>query len=131
MEFGNNRQDGWRVGEVASEDVGVAPGVRVARVYDPLAPSDGVRILVDRLWPRGLTKQAAALDHWYRQIAPSTDLRTWYAHEPERFAEFVTRYRAELSTPERVAALAALRDQCARRMDTPAPPATPDTPSST
>ena len=70
--------------------VRVAPGVRAARVYDPPAPSDGVRILVDRLWPRGLTKQAAALDHWYRQIPPSTDLRTWYAHEPERFAEFVT-----------------------------------------
>jgi uncharacterized protein YeaO (DUF488 family) len=122
-------------------------------VYDPPAPGDGVRILVDRLWPRGLTKQAAALDHWYRQIAPSTDLRTWYAHEPERFAEFNTRYRAELSAPERAAALAVLREQCSQRMVTlltavkalelshatvlvrllsePAPPARPSTPSST
>jgi uncharacterized protein YeaO (DUF488 family) len=85
----------------------------VARVYDPPAPSDGARILVDRLWPRGLSKQAAALDLWCRPIAPSTDLRTWYAHDPERFAEFVTRYRGELAEPERAAALAELRDRCA------------------
>jgi uncharacterized protein YeaO (DUF488 family) len=84
-------------------------------VYDPPAPTDGVRILVDRLWPRGLSKQAAALDLWCRQVAPSTELRTWYGHAPERFAEFDSRYRAELDEPERAAALAALAEQSARQ----------------
>ena len=70
--------------------------LRIARVYDEPASTDGLRILVDRIWPRGLTKEHAALDEWCRDVAPSTELRTWYAHDPAKFAEFARRYRAEL-----------------------------------
>jgi len=83
--------------------------VRVARVYDPPGAGDGARVLVDRLRPRGLPKDVAALDHGCREVAPSTELRTWYGHDPDRFAEFAARYRAELDEPERAAALARLR----------------------
>ena len=83
--------------------------VRVGRIYDPPGPDDGVRVLVDRLWPRGLKKADAAIDHWCRDVAPSTDLRKWYGHDPDRFEEFAARYRAELDAPERAAALGALR----------------------
>ena len=82
--------------------------VRVARVYDEPGPDDGARVLVDRLWPRGLRKELAQLDSWCRQIAPSNELRIWYGHDPERFGEFAERYRAELTAPERQAALAGL-----------------------
>ncbi|GAA4572196.1 DUF488 domain-containing protein [Planotetraspora kaengkrachanensis] len=88
--------------------VKVAPGVRVARVYDGPAPDDGARVLVDRLWPRGLAKDAAALDDWCREIGPSAELRTWFGHDPDRFEEFVVRYRDELDEPVRAAALAHL-----------------------
>ncbi len=83
--------------------------VGVRRVYDEPAGEDGVRVLVDRLWPRGMRKDT--LDHaaWLPEIAPSTDLRRWYAHEPERFAEFDRRYRAELGAPAGVEALDRLR----------------------
>ena len=83
--------------------------VQVRRVYDDPAPGDGTRVLVDRLWPRGLTKEKASLDEWCKQIAPSTELRTWYGHDPERFAEFTRRYREELTEPERAKALGHLR----------------------
>jgi uncharacterized protein YeaO (DUF488 family) len=83
--------------------------LRIARVYDPPGPSDGDRVLIDRLWPRGLSKQAAALDEWCRDVAPSTELRRWYSHDPKRFAEFTARYRAELTEPDAVAALERLR----------------------
>ena len=95
--------------------MGASTEVRVARVYDPPTPEDGTRVLVDRLWPRGLPKDAAALDHWCKQIAPSAQLRTWYAHDPKRFDQFVARYRAELAEPERAEALAALREISSRR----------------
>lgn len=85
------------------------PSVRTARVYDKPARSDGTRVLVDRVWPRGLSKQNAHLGAWCKQVAPSTELRRWYAHDPVRFAEFSRRYRAELKEPERAAALAHLR----------------------
>jgi uncharacterized protein YeaO (DUF488 family) len=91
------------------------PRVRVRRVYDPPASADGARILVDRVWPRGLRKDAARLDEWCKQVAPSTELRTWYAHDPARFAEFARRYRAELEAPERAAALAHLRRLAEKR----------------
>ena len=84
--------------------------VQVRRVYDEPAPGDGTRVLVDRLWPRGLTKEKASLDEWCKQIAPSTELRTWYGHDPERFAEFTSRYREELTEPERAEALAHLHE---------------------
>ncbi|MCU1681250.1 MAG: protein of unknown function YeaO [Amycolatopsis sp.] len=79
--------------------------VRVARVYDPAGPDDGTRVLVDKLWPRGLAKDVAALDDWCREVAPSADLRTWYAHDPARFEQFTQRYLAELEEPGRAAAL--------------------------
>lgn len=70
--------------------------VRLKRTYEPAADSDGVRILVDRLWPRGLSKVEAALDDWMKEIAPSTGLRKWFGHDPDRWTEFQRRYRAEL-----------------------------------
>ena len=83
--------------------------VRVRRVYDPPDPADGQRVLVDRLWPRGLSKRAAALDEWAKAVAPSDDLRRWYGHEVDKFGEFRDRYGAELQAPERADALAHLR----------------------
>ncbi len=70
--------------------------VALKRAYEDASPKDGVRILVDRLWPRGITKQKAALDRWVKELAPSTDLRKWFAHDPERWPEFRRRYEAEL-----------------------------------
>lgn len=87
--------------------------VRVRRVYEPPAAADGARVLVDRLWPRGLSRADAALDEWCREVAPSSELRTWYGHDPARFEEFRRRYEAELEAPERAAALARLRAQAA------------------
>jgi uncharacterized protein YeaO (DUF488 family) len=83
--------------------------IRVGRVYDAPAPEDGTRVLVDRIWPRGLRKDAARLDDWARDVAPSTELRTWYAHDPGKFDEFRRRYIAELATPGPREALARLR----------------------
>jgi len=77
--------------------------VAVRRIYDEPLPTDGTRVLVDRLWPRGISKERAQLFAWDRTIAPSTELREWYAHIPERFDEFASRYRTELQQPERVA----------------------------
>jgi uncharacterized protein YeaO (DUF488 family) len=68
------------------------------RAYDPPSSKDGIRILVDRLWPRGLRKDAAALDLWAKDLAPTTSLRKWFDHRPERFAEFKRRYRGELES---------------------------------
>jgi uncharacterized protein YeaO (DUF488 family) len=77
--------------------------LRIKRVYDSADPSDGLRILVDRLWPRGLRRDQAAVDHWVKEVAPSTDLRRWFAHEPGRWAEFRRRYFAELDrNPEQL-----------------------------
>ena len=70
--------------------------IRIKRVYEPPARNDGKRILVDRLWPRGLSREAAALDLWLKDIAPSTQLRKWFGHRPERWAEFRRRYWEEL-----------------------------------
>jgi uncharacterized protein YeaO (DUF488 family) len=70
--------------------------IHVKRVYESKAKSDGLRVLVDRLWPRGLTKRRAAADLWLKELAPSTELRKWFAHDPAKWAEFQKRYRAEL-----------------------------------
>jgi uncharacterized protein YeaO (DUF488 family) len=72
--------------------------IAVKRVYDDPEPDDGKRVLVDRLWPRGLSKEKAHLDLWLKEIAPSDELRRWFAHDPEKFAEFRRRYEAELSS---------------------------------
>jgi len=82
--------------------------VRVRRVYDPPEPDDGHRVLVDRLWPRGVHKNA--VDEWAKAVAPSTELRQWYGHEVEKFPAFRERYEAELQAPEQADALAHLRD---------------------
>jgi uncharacterized protein YeaO (DUF488 family) len=88
--------------------------IRVRRVYDEPTPADGHRVLVDRLWPRGLSKEKAQLDLWCKEVAPSTELRKWYSHDPERYGEFADRYRAELTEAKRAAALTELRDLAAR-----------------
>ncbi|MFE7799570.1 DUF488 domain-containing protein [Nocardia sp. NPDC057440] len=84
--------------------------VQIRRIYDDPTPHDGTRVLVDRLWPRGVSKTKAHLDEWCKQIAPSTELRRWYSHDPELFDELSRRYRDELTEPERVEALAHLRE---------------------
>ncbi|HET9813291.1 MAG TPA: DUF488 domain-containing protein [Sphingomicrobium sp.] len=73
-----------------------AANVRLKRAYAPAAAEDGARILVDRLWPRGVTRADAKLDEWMKDLAPSAALRTWFGHDPARWAEFRRRYRAEL-----------------------------------
>jgi uncharacterized protein YeaO (DUF488 family) len=80
--------------------------VRLKRAYEPAASSDGYRVLVDRLWPRGVSRRRARLDEWDRELAPSPELRKWFGHQPERFAEFRRRYLDELSSHrERIAEL--------------------------
>jgi uncharacterized protein YeaO (DUF488 family) len=79
--------------------------VAVKRVYDPPSPADGVRVLVDRLWPRGLTKERAAVDEWLRDVAPSDGLRRWYHARPARWAAFRSKYLKELSRPQAQSAL--------------------------
>lgn len=70
--------------------------IKIKRIYEGYNPDDGQRILVDRIWPRGVSKEAAHLDEWLKELAPSTDLRDWFGHIPERFDEFCERYHAEL-----------------------------------
>jgi uncharacterized protein YeaO (DUF488 family) len=71
--------------------------VRLKRAYDPAEPEDGLRILVDRLWPRGLRREDAKVDQWVKEVAPSTELRRWFGHDPAKWAEFQKRYEAELA----------------------------------
>jgi uncharacterized protein YeaO (DUF488 family) len=86
-----------------------AANVRLKRAYEPAEAADGPRILVDRLWPRGVSKEDARIDDWVRDIAPSTGLRTWFGHDPARWAEFRRRYLAEIkSNPESLARLRGL-----------------------
>ncbi|SEL26285.1 DUF488 domain-containing protein [Nitrosovibrio tenuis] len=74
-----------------------AANVKLKRAYDPPESADGVRILVDRLWPRGVKKDNAAIDQWMKEVAPSADLRKWFGHDPERWDEFYERYAKEVS----------------------------------
>ena len=89
--------------------------IRVRRVYEAPSPADGARVLVDRLWPRGLRKDAAQLDEWAKDVAPSTELRTWYGHDPAKFEEFARRYAAELDEPMARQALVRLSQLAASR----------------
>jgi len=73
-------------------------GVQLKRVYEEPSSTDGLRVLVDRLWPRGLKKERAAVDEWLKDLAPSPPLRKWFAHDPRRFTEFRKRYQAELAS---------------------------------
>lgn len=86
-----------------------ADNIKLKRAYEPREPVDGTRILVDRLWPRGVTKAAAAIDQWVKEIAPSTTLRKWFGHDPARWEEFRSRYAAEIHDHSDV--LRDLRDQ--------------------
>jgi uncharacterized protein YeaO (DUF488 family) len=86
--------------------------IQLKRIYDPPASSDGYRVLVDRVWPRGMTKRAAALDEWMKEIAPSTALRTWFNHRVDRWEKFRERYQHELK--QHSAELAALRARSAK-----------------
>lgn len=74
--------------------------VRVKRVYEPAAPTDGSRVLVDRIWPRGLSKEAAGLDGWIKDVAPSDELRKWFGHDPAKWASFKRKYFHELDRRE-------------------------------
>jgi uncharacterized protein YeaO (DUF488 family) len=71
--------------------------IQTKRIYEPPAPDDGYRVLIDGMWPRGMPRERAAIDDWARELAPSDELRGWYGHEPERFEEFGRRYRVELA----------------------------------
>ncbi|MFF0545503.1 DUF488 domain-containing protein [Nocardia thailandica] len=87
-----------------------APDIRIKRVYDEPEPSDGTRVLVDRLWPRGVSKERARIDEWAKDVTPSTELRHWFHADPgPRRAEFADRFRAELSAPAARAELDRLR----------------------
>lgn len=88
----------------------MAREVRFRRVYDPVSDDDGFRVLVDRIWPRGLAKEDANLHTWEKDVAPSHELRMWYGHKPEKFPEFKRRYTAELSTSVGQAGIARLRE---------------------
>jgi uncharacterized protein YeaO (DUF488 family) len=87
--------------------------IQVKRVYEPTATSDGFRVLVDRLWPRGISKEAAKLDLWLPDLGPSTSLRKWFNHDPARWSEFQRRYHAELKT--KAALLAIITEQAKTR----------------
>ena len=83
--------------------------VQIKRAYEPPAPEDGMRILIDRLWPRGVKKETLALDQWMKELAPSTELRQWFGHDPALWTEFRARYVAELGPhAEQIEALRAL-----------------------
>ena len=101
---------GSRLSQAELDNSEKSARVRVRRVYEKRLPEDGTRVLVDRLWPRGLARADADLDDWCKDVAPSTELRKWYSHEPERFEEFGHRYSVELEDPERAGAVAHLRD---------------------
>ncbi len=83
--------------------------LHIKRAYESHAAEDGFRILIDRLWPRGVSKDAAHIDLWLKDLAPSTELRKWFGHDPERWAEFKKRYHHELGGAEQKEALAELR----------------------
>ena len=86
--------------------------LRIKRVYEEPSPSDGLRILVDRIWPRGMSKERAHIDRWERELGPSNDLRKWFGHVPARFDEFARRYRVELR--EQAARIEEIRSEAAK-----------------
>jgi uncharacterized protein YeaO (DUF488 family) len=88
--------------------------IQLKRAYEPASKGDGLRILVEGLWPRGVSKQRAKVDLWLKDLAPSTELRQWYGHDPARWEAFAERYRAELAEPARRAQLAELRQRAER-----------------
>lgn len=91
-----------------------APDVRIRRIYEASSPQDGKRILVDRLWPRGVSKQAANIDELLKAVAPSAELRRWYGHQPDKFGEFKQRYAGELTDADHADAWGHLVDEAAK-----------------
>ena len=89
--------------------------VKLKRAYEPASRGDGYRVLVERLWPRGIRKEALPLDEWRKEVAPSGDLRKWFGHDPERWSEFKLRYLKELKEPAAAEQLRALADRAADR----------------
>ena len=85
--------------------------IHIKRIYDPVSKTDGYRILVDRLWPRGIKKEDAHIDKWMKEVAPSTALRKWFNHEPEKWPQFITKYRAELKASNDFAELVSLTNE--------------------
>ncbi|GAA0487937.1 DUF488 domain-containing protein [Salinibacillus aidingensis] len=85
--------------------------IEVKRIYEAAEEGDGRRVLVDRVWPRGVSKQKAQLDEWLKDITPSTDLRKWFGHDPDKFGQFKTEFQKELAThPEKIKAVAYVRE---------------------
>jgi uncharacterized protein YeaO (DUF488 family) len=89
--------------------------IAIKRVYEPFSRSDGYRVLIDRLWPRGVKREALAFDLWAKAISPSNELRIWFGHRSERWVEFQIRYRLELASPEAAAQFDALRNVASSR----------------
>ena len=90
--------------------------LKIKRAYDKAEKKDGKQILIDRLWPRGVSKSEANVDTWLKELAPSTELRKWFAHDPQKWEEFRKKYKAELDSPEKVKLLEDIAGQ-ARRGD--------------
>lgn len=88
--------------------------VAIKRAYDEATPADGTRVLIDRLWPRGVSKEKAKIDLWLKDVAPSAELRTWYGHDPAKYDEFRRRYLAELAQEPGKSGIARLRDMAAK-----------------
>ena len=91
--------------------------VTIKRVYEPASPSDGIRVLVDRLWPRGLTKERAEIDEWVKQIAPSNELRRWYHARPDHWQDFRKKYLQELAQPDHLEGLQRLYELAHQKKD--------------
>jgi uncharacterized protein YeaO (DUF488 family) len=91
------------------------PQFHVRRIYDEPDPGDGYRVLVDRLWPRGISKDRADIDEWAKDVAPSTELRRWYGHDPAKFPEFARRYRRELNALSAAEVVSRLRDKARKK----------------
>lgn len=84
--------------------------VNMKRIYEDQAKADGVRVLVDRVWPRGMSKEDAKLDHWIKEVGPSSDLRKWFGHDPDKYEEFKKKYKQELADGDQLEALQELKD---------------------
>jgi len=83
--------------------------VQIKRIYEKVTEDDGVRVLVDRVWPRGVSKEKAQLDHWMKEVAPSNELRKWFGHDPEKYETFKKRYKEELKSGDQAEQLAELK----------------------
>ena len=99
---------GWKI-DLLQEEATAGMNLKLKRVYEPFDKNDGTRILVDRLWPRGMTKAKAGVDIWLKELAPSAELRKWFGHDPDKWTDFKKRYRIELE--ENDEQLARLREE--------------------